>query len=163
VARYQPALLGGLFIGVLSALPYIGGFNACCCLWVVVGGGLTTYLLQQNDPQPIDTSVAALGGLIAGAVGGVITSVWSAVRMAFGGDAEREAMRQIMDSMRDLPPEAADLAERLFNSPALALLGGAVTVPVFAIFGLLGALLGVAFFRKKGAPPAAPAQPIQIS
>jgi hypothetical protein len=27
-----------------------------------------------------------------------------------------------------------------------------ITVPLFAVFGMLGALLGVAFFRKKGTP-----------
>ena len=41
MARYQPALLGGLFIGVLSSLPVVGAANYCCCLWVVVGGVLT--------------------------------------------------------------------------------------------------------------------------
>ena len=71
MARFQPALLGGLFIGVLSALPVIGAFNVCCCLWVITGGLLTTYLEQQNTPKPIETSAAALSGLIAGAVGGL--------------------------------------------------------------------------------------------
>ena len=40
--RSQPRL-GGLFIGVLSALPVVGAANCCCCLWIVVGrraGGL---------------------------------------------------------------------------------------------------------------------------
>ena len=36
--KMLPALLGGLFIGVLSSLPYIKGGNVCCCLWVVSGG-----------------------------------------------------------------------------------------------------------------------------
>jgi hypothetical protein len=43
-----PALLGGLFIGVLSSLPYIKGGNVCCCLWVISGGMLAAWLMQQN-------------------------------------------------------------------------------------------------------------------
>ena len=49
--RHQPALLGGLFIGVLSSLPLVNIGNVCCCLWVVVGGLLTVYLQQQNTPS----------------------------------------------------------------------------------------------------------------
>ena len=36
----RSAALGGLFIGVLSALPIVGAANCCCCLWVVSGGAL---------------------------------------------------------------------------------------------------------------------------
>ena len=32
----QPVLLGGLFLGVLSALPIISAGN-CCCLWTLGG------------------------------------------------------------------------------------------------------------------------------
>ena len=64
MSRYQPALLGGLFIGVLSSLPVVNIAN-CCCLWVIVGGGLTTYLLQQSRPDPVEPAEAALQGALA--------------------------------------------------------------------------------------------------
>ena len=50
--KMLPALLGGLFIGVLSSLPYIKGGNICCCLWVVSGGALAAWLMQQNTAAP---------------------------------------------------------------------------------------------------------------
>ena len=62
-SKTQPALLGGLFIGVLSALPVVNLGNCCCCLWVVAGGALAVYLLQQNDPAPVSTADAATVGL----------------------------------------------------------------------------------------------------
>jgi hypothetical protein len=37
-SKLQPALIGGLVTGVLSALPFVNILNACCCLWVVTGG-----------------------------------------------------------------------------------------------------------------------------
>jgi hypothetical protein len=160
MARYQPALLGGLFIGVLSALPGVNVLNACCCLWVVSGGLLTTYLLQQNDPLPIETSTAAVGGLIAGAVGAIVSALLSGVVMMVTGGAvaQREAMDQIFGQMRDVPPEMIEMIERITTGPAAALIGAMITVPIFAVFGLLGGLLGLAFFRKKPAPPAPPVQ-----
>ena len=36
-ALLQPVLFGGLFMGVLSALPIISIGN-CCCLWIMGGG-----------------------------------------------------------------------------------------------------------------------------
>ena len=51
-AKLQPALLGGVTIGVLSALPVINLAN-CCCAWVLFGGALAAYLMQQNHPEPI--------------------------------------------------------------------------------------------------------------
>ena len=62
--KLQPALFGGLFIGVLSALPIINIGN-CCCLWVIGGGVLATYLMQQNHPYPI----AAVGRRPGGPAG----------------------------------------------------------------------------------------------
>jgi hypothetical protein len=150
LARYQPALLGGLFIGIISSLPVIGAFNACCCLWVVTGGVLTTYLMQQNDPKPIETSTAAVSGLIAGAVGGVIAAIGSALFMATG--SQREAMDQALSQMGDMPPEMVEMIERFTTGPGAAFIGAAFTIPVFSVFGLLGGLLGLAFFRKKAAP-----------
>ena len=65
-SKTQPALLGGLFIGVLSALPVVNLGNCCCCLWVVCGGALAAWLLQQNEPAPMATGDALLAGLLGG-------------------------------------------------------------------------------------------------
>ena len=74
--KLQPALFGGLFIGVLSALPIINIGN-CCCLWVIGGGVLATYLMQQNHPYPIAAADGALVGLLAGLMGGLLGALLS--------------------------------------------------------------------------------------
>src|SRR5215216_5850482 len=71
--KMLPALMGGLFIGVLSYLPYIRGGNYCCCLWVLSGGALAAWLMQQNTPRPVTAGEGALVGLFSGLVG---TLVW---------------------------------------------------------------------------------------
>ena len=62
--KLVPALLGGLFIGVLSSLPLVSAVNTCCCLWVVTGGMLAAWLMQQNTVRPITIGEGALVGLL---------------------------------------------------------------------------------------------------
>ena len=158
MARFQPALLGGLFIGVLSAAPVINIAN-CCCLWVILGGMLTVYLQQQNTPTPIETSSAALSGLIAGAIGGLISSVAGMLMLRIAGGADgQQAIEQMLANIPNMPPESAEWVRSMMAGPGVALISLAVTVPIYAVFGMLGALLGTAFFRKKVTPdtPAGP-------
>ena len=68
----QPALLGGLVVGVLSALPLIYVGNLCCCLWIVSGGVVAAYVLQQNQAAPIAAGDGALVGLLAGVAGAFV-------------------------------------------------------------------------------------------
>jgi ABC-type arginine transport system permease subunit len=152
MARYQPALLGGLFIGVLSALPVLNLAN-CCCLWVILGGMLATYLQQQNTPAPIETSTAALSGLMAGAIGGFISGVAGMLMLSMVGGADsQQAIEQALSNIPNLPPETAEWVRSLTQGRTMALVSMVVTVPIYAVFGMLGALLGLAFFRKKITP-----------
>jgi len=149
-SRHQPALLGGLLIGALSSIPFV---NMCCCLWVICGGLLTVYLQQQNTDAPLETSEAVLGGLLAGLIGAVITCLVFAGIMAVMGPVYLDRLRTALENP-DVPPEARDFVLRVMSGPAFILLQAAVLVPVFAILSMLGSLLGLAFFRKKTAPPA---------
>jgi hypothetical protein len=158
MAKHQPALLGGLFIGVLSSLPVLSIAN-CCCLWVLAGGVLVVYLQQQNTPVPVETSDAAIGGLIAGAVGGILFALVQAFIMQATGPAVLEEMRSQMGS-QDLPPQVMAMMERLFTGHGFVVLLFAIAVPVYAVFAMLGSLLGLVFFRKKTPPAAQP--PIQV-
>ena len=157
--RFQPALLGGLFIGVLSSLPFVGAANVCCCLWVVAGGVLTAYLQQQAQPDPIEAGDAALGGLVAGLVGAVITILVGQLLLSITGPMVQEQIRRALESNPDVPPEVRDMVIRLTTGGGIALLQAAIYLPVYAIFGLLGGLLGMAFFKKKLPPAAAPPAP----
>lgn len=147
--KYQPALLGGLFIGILSSLPLISGLNACCCLWVVVGGVLTTYLRQQQEPEPLETSDALLSGLIAGAIGAVLDIIGNYVFMQLTGPLWQDQVLSQLDANPDLPPQMREWMMKVLSGQGLALLQVVVVLPMFAIFGMLGSLLGLTFFRRK--------------
>jgi hypothetical protein len=149
--KLQPALLGGVLIGVLSALPFVSALNACCCLWVIAGGVLTAYLLQERSPLPMTAGDAAIAGLLAGLIGAVISSVIGAAMMVVMGGAAQ----QLDQLPRDLPPEFARVLERFRELPSSVwfLVGLLFTLVIFPIFSMLGALLGVAIFRKTPPPP----------
>jgi hypothetical protein len=156
--RLQPALFGGLFIGVLSALPIVNMGNCCCCLWVVAGGALAVYLRQQNTPFAVTSSEGALMGLLAGVIGGVIAAAISVPLMAVMGPFQQQMIERILASRADFPPESRDMIERMMRRSAgfgvvafmMQLVWGVVTG---AIFGMLGGLLGAAMFKKDAPPP----------
>lgn len=158
MARHQPALFGGLLIGVLSSLPIIKAGNICCCLWVICGGLLTVYLQQQRQPEPIETGEAVVGGLLAGVIGAVIVGLFTYVSMLVLGpviQSSFDTIQQQFESNPDMPPAARDFALsmiRMMTGGGAAILIGLITIPVYAVFSMLGALLGTALFRKKQPP-----------
>jgi hypothetical protein len=152
MSRYQHVLLGGLFIGVVSALPIVGSANVCCCLWVVIGGLLSTYLLQQNRSEPVESGEAAVGGLVAGLLGAIIhIFLQLAVFSVAGAEVETE-LRQMLERTSEMGPEMREFMARMSSPRNLMLLMAASTLVMYPVFGMLGALLGTVFFRKKSPP-----------
>ena len=155
--RLQPAIWGGLFIGVLSALPFVNLPNyCCCCLWVLVGGALAAYLRQQNTPYQIDAAEGAIVGLMAGAIGGVIYSILSIPLQMFVGPMFEQWTERMMSQNPDVTPEMRDILERLSRSSGVWFLSVLVTLVVDSIFGMLGGLIGVAIFKRNLPPPPPP-------
>jgi hypothetical protein len=156
MGRHTPALLGGLFIAVLSSLPVV---NMCCCLWMVCGGMLTTYLQQQNRPDPIETADAVLGGVLAGLIAAILASLVPIVMVSLGGNSLEALIQEAMAESSEIPEEfrrrIADFVTG--RGSLLFLLIFVVNIPLYIVFSMLGSLLGVAFFRKK-TPPQAPVQ-----
>ena len=155
----QPALVGGLVMGVLSALPLVGPFgNACCCLWVVSGGLVAAYVLQQNQSTPIAAGDGAFVGLLAGIIGAGIHAAVSIPLDLLLGPIERSMALRFVERM---PPEMRDTFEQFFTRSGN--LSGAFFVVshlvglvfwafVGAIFSTLGGLLGAAVFKKNPPP-----------
>ena len=156
-ARLQPALLGGVTIGVLSALPVINLAN-CCCAWILFGGALSAYLMQQNHPEPIQIGDGAIVGLLAGVIGAfvwVIVSVPISMMMApFQSEMANRAMRDAAE----MAPELRGIFENLAGAPAVGIgliFGFFVMLCVSTVFGMLGGLFGALMF-KKHQPPVIP-------
>lgn len=158
--KLQPALLGGVFMGVLSALPFLSYFNACCCLWIVVGGVLAAWLMQQNHPYAITTADGALVGLLAGVVGAFVGTLVQLLMSPIQRQLDLHMFGRITQMMGEIPPMVEDVIEQRRNDPSMTIIGvvGSLVVMmvISPIFAMLGGLLGAAIFRRKDLPPTAP-------
>src|SRR5512140_1955749 len=157
-SKLQPALLGGVFMGVLSALPLVSYANACCCLWVLAGGLLSAWLLQQNYPYAITTGEGALVGLLAGFFGAIVTTIIQAALAPVQRDLDLLILGRLAGIAGDIPPVVQDAIEQRRSGPALSIvsiIGGLIfMLLVGPVFSMLGGLLGAALFkRSRPAPP----------
>ena len=141
--KIKPALLGGLIVGVLSAIPLI---NYCCCIWTLGGGVLAAFIYIKSSPTPVKVGDGAMVGGLAGVVGGLIYFVLSLPINIFFGMAAMQ--QQLYRSGVHLP----------FSGIVLVLLTSIVGAIILALLTALGGIIGVAIFekRKDGAIPPPP-------
>ena len=155
-AKLQPALLGGVTIGVLSALPVINLAN-CCCAWILFGGALSAYLMQQNHPEPIQIGDGAIVGLLAGVVGAFVWVVVSVPVSAAMAPFQSEMASRAMRDAVDMAPELRGILENMSGAPAIGIglvIGFFLMLCVSTVFGMLGGLFGALMFKKQS--PALP-------
>jgi hypothetical protein len=156
----QPALIGGLVMGVLASLPIIGPIgNVCCCLWAVTGGVVAAYILQQNLAGPLSTGDGALVGLLAGLAGAVAHTVVSIPLDLILGPMERQIALRFIER---LPPDLREMMDRVAArdvaaSAAVFIISHIVGLMIWlfagAIFSTIGGVIGAALFKKSGPPP----------
>jgi hypothetical protein len=160
-SRFQPALLGGLVLGVLSALPIVSIGNVCCCLWVISGGVLAAYLLQRNQATPIAAGDGAIVGFLAGVIGAVVWQVLAIPITLAMGPFQARLMERLLNNA-DLPENVRPLVEGMRQSTGLNvvyfIIGAFFTLVVSIVFSTLGGLLGAVLFRTK-VPPVPPMPP----
>src|SRR5262245_8110977 len=113
----QPAVIGGVFIGVLSALPLLSAGNCCCCLWVGVGGAGPAYLRRQHPPAPTPRGGAATVGLLAGLIGAVVEFVISVPVFLVAGPVQARMLQQLMERLATENPDLGRIAEQAHYSP----------------------------------------------
>ena len=156
-AKFQPALLGGVTIGVLSALPVINLAN-CCCAWILFGGALSAYLMQQNHPEPIQIGDGAIVGLLAGVIGAFAWLIVEIPLRAAMAPFMSDITSRIIRDASDMAPEVRAIFENMAGAPAIGLsllLGFFAMLCVSSVFGMLGGLFGALMF-KKNQPPLVP-------
>jgi hypothetical protein len=156
----QPVLLGGLFIGVLSALPVISIGN-CCCLWILGGGVLTAYLAQQNTSQSIRPGRGAVLGLMAGIAGAFVWLFAALALDALVAPLQERMIDEMLRNAQDMPPNARELIEMVAgraSSPTRFVVGFAFQL-CGGVFAALGGLLGAVYFRRD-VPPALGGDPL---
>jgi hypothetical protein len=160
----QPALLGGLFIGILSALPIVSVGN-CCCLWIIGGGFLAAYLDSQTAPQNLPIGRGALDGFLAGVVGAFVWLFMASALDGLLGPLQQRVAEEMARRAQAMPPETRawfDALASRSSSPLRYVVGFFFQMFVGMIFATIGGMLGALFFKKDvppalgGAPPPLP-------
>jgi hypothetical protein len=149
------AVLGGLFIGVLSALPIVNVAN-CCCLWIIGGGVLAAYLVQQGDPRPITVGRGAIAGVTAGVIGAFVWLFVSIALNPFMAPLQERLVDTMIRNAQDMPPDVRELIDMTANrasSPLRYAVGVAFHLFAGLIFATLGGILGAVFYRRQDESP----------
>lgn len=164
-SKIQPALVGGLVVGLLWSIPFLNLINFCCCLGVLAGGALAASMLIKRSPVlPVSTGDGAVVGALAGLVGAGVHLVLGVPISLLFDQAGVSMLRSIFEQVND-PQFRAAMDEALRESEhqglaarLLAALFSWFVVSLISIgFSTLGGLIGVAMFEKrKGQQPPAP-------
>jgi hypothetical protein len=142
--KFKPALLGGLIVGLLSAIPIL---NYCCCVWAIGGGGLASYLYIKSSPTKINTGDGAMLGGLAGIIGAVLYLIVGVPISYFVGAAQ---MEEAMARMNVQLP---------FTGFVLFLVVGLLIGLFLLVLSIIGGLIAVPIFEKRtDAPPPTPPQ-----
>jgi hypothetical protein len=159
--KMKPALIGGVILGILSAIPFVNIPNICCCAWAIVGGIIAANIYIKSSPAPVRPGDGAVLGAIAGAIGGVINLIVGVpLQLAFGNVAGA-VLTNIIASQN--PEQAEQMRMQMAASGASvgsAIFFGIIALICLTIFAAVGGLIGVAIFEKRkgvaGAPPPPP-------
>jgi hypothetical protein len=152
----KSALIGGVALGVLSALPVLGAVNCLCCAWVIGGGMLAAHLYVKDSPTPVTLGTGVLLGLLAGVVGAVVDTLFSIpIHMALRGSAEvTEQVREWADEIPNLPEQSRELLRTIASGGTavgslLFVVTAFLKLIVYGAVAMIGGALGVALFEKR--------------
>ena len=146
--KLKPAIIGGILVGLLSAIPFVNIANLCCCLWAILGGAVASYMYVKSSSTPVRSGDGALLGVLAGVVGGLIYLVVG-IPLAILLSGVINAL--LVSMMENADPAAARQIQRQMMGQTV--IGKVVFGFVWAVlligFSTIGGLLGVAIFEKR--------------
>jgi hypothetical protein len=162
--KFQPALWAGIIIGVLSGVPFVNFVNCLCCAWVLLGGVLAVMFYKNKltfDSPPLSSGDCIAVGALAGVIGAVVSTIISTILLFIIGDIASKYIMDFVIKIYDrlgIPQEVYDqlLSQMQMSAhpdPVNIIVMFIISAAIFAIFGLLGGLIGYSIFKSK-VPPA---------
>lgn len=150
--KTKAAAIGGVIIGILSVIPFV---STCCCLWAIGGGLFAGYLYYSKLPHAVTAGDGAMLGAQAGGIGALIYAVISVpLSLIFGAARMQQALHQMQSQGVKIPAAVFAL-----GAVGLTLVSVLMMIVILVIFAMLGGLLSVSLFGKKGAAPYQPPPP----
>jgi hypothetical protein len=171
----KPALIAGVIVGVISAVPGLKILNCFCCAWIIAGAILAANLYVKQSVTEVSLGTGVVLGLLTGTIAGAVETLFSipiSIAMRSAGTEIFEQMERVLEQVPNVPAESKEmmrsLARRGFGIVFL-IIGGILTIFIYAVVGMVGGAVGVALFekRKSGdtgvAPPPAYRPPNQFT
>jgi hypothetical protein len=161
----QPAMAGGMLLGLLSSIPIINFGNCLCCMWVMLGGAVATVMLTRQRPLNLLTSGdGAFAGVLSGSFGALIATM---VQMAIHAltaqfmESQQQQMEELLNKVGMESP-MRDWVLRVTSgeiSTFTVVFTFVSNLIVFSLFAMIGGILAVAILkrREKGAAAQPPA------
>jgi hypothetical protein len=144
--KLKPALLGGLIVGLLSAIPVL---NYCCCIWGIGGGALAGFLYIKSSPVPVKIGEGAVVGVLSGIIGAVLYFIIGVPIAYFISGANLE--QTLRGAGVQLPAGISGLL--------LFVISGLIVGALLFVLSIIGGLISVPIFEKrKDIPPPPPPQ-----
>ena len=162
--KLKPAVIAGVACGAAAAIPPISCLNLCCCALVIGGGFLAVFLSFKETPpaaEPPYGDGAVLGlmtGVIGAFTGTVIGIPIQLITTRMGWQPDISQLEEALDGA-DIPPQVLEMMEQFMSGGGLGfvaiLVSLFISLIVYSIFAMIGALIGVAVLHKKhvGAAP----------
>lgn len=148
----QPALAGGMFLGVLSSLPFVGLGNCLCCMWMQGGGAIASLLLAKQRPSGINLGDGAFAGVLSGVFGAVIGTIVSIpVRLIQTRYFDPEAVEEMLNDIPGLEGPMRDLMLRMASEISATTLTVTffTNLLLYSLFAMIGGILAIAILNKK--------------
>ncbi len=168
--KLKPAVIAGVACGAAAAIPPLSCLNMCCCALVIGGGFLATFLYLREAPpapEPPYGDAAVLGlmtGVVAAFTGTVIGVPIQLITSQMGWQPDLSQLEEALDGA-DIPPLVLEMMEQFMSGGGLGvmaiLISLVMSLVLYSIFAMIGALIGVAVLHKKqaGAAPSGYAPP----
>lgn len=153
--KMRAVLIGGVTLGLLSAIPPISFANMCCCVWVLGGGALASYLYVGRSQSPVMMGQGAELGALSGVVGTIVShSIGIPLGLILGESFNQFLLKafenfnpQVAEEMRKQMEIAA--AQTFVQKLPVILATAAFNTVIYIAFATLGGLLGVKLFEKR--------------
>jgi Flp pilus assembly pilin Flp len=149
-------LLSGLIAGVLMALlaelPFISLLNCCLCLWIWAGGIFAVYLYRRFDNTVGPTTITH--GLLVGLVAGLVAAVLGTIIAAIMGPIAWQYVNQLITTIQGSGVDMGPLADMFRSTSGFSLFELFTNLVLYALFGLVGGILGTLIFKGKQDVPA---------
>ncbi len=162
----KPALIGGVLLGILSALPLINYFNCVCCAWVILGSVVAARLYVKDALTPVTLGRGVTLGLLTGIIGTLVTALFAVPLLLMasrGGPGILQQMQQALAQIPNVPPETREALDSLMSqgniSAVFYVVGFLLTLLVNCLVAMVGGAIGVAIFEKRKPGAAVPQAP----